>query len=226
MAAQVWKGWRVGQRSSGWRVQRALWCATVVVGASLLLVGCSNPFARQAAPAESGGAPARLTRLSAFPYQPLTHTINQATHAQGGGLSAQIIYLRRLGYPIDLPPSVYTITNSAQADALYAAMRALPSFPKGTFFCPMDNGSEYDLTFYRGQTLISWAVVDPSGCQQVELPNGDIRWAFGQQRFWTAFAHAVRVPLSTFYQGPMPGPPVPVVAPAQSDAPTASQPAR
>lgn len=216
----------MGRRSLGWRVQRALWCAAVAVGASLLVAGCSNPFARQAPPAAGGSAPARLSPLSAFPYQPLTHTINQATHAQGGGLSAQIVYLRPLMYPIDLPPSVYTITDSAQAGALYAAMRALPAFPKGMFFCPMDNGSEYDLAFYRGQTPISWAVVGASGCQQVELPNGDIRWAFGQKRFWTAFAQAVRVPLSTFYQGPMPAPPVPIVAPGLPNAPTASQPVR
>lgn len=217
----------MGQRSSGWRVQRALWCAAVVIGASLLLVGCSNPFAHnKAAPAAGGSALTTLSPLNAFPYQPLTHTINQATYAQGGGLSAQIIYLRPPAYPINLPPSVYTITDSAQADALYAAMRALPPFTKGIFYCPEDNGSEYDLTFYRGQTPISWAVVDPGGCEQVELPNGDIRWAFGQKRFWTAFAHAVRVPLSTFYQGPMPAPPVPVLAPGQAATPTASQPAR
>jgi len=213
----------VGQRSGGWHVQRALWCATMVVGASILLVGCSNPFAQKAAPARGGSAPARLTPLSAFPYQPLTHTINQATHTRGGDSSAQIIYLRSPGYPIDLPPSVYTVADSAQADALYAAIRTLPAFPKGMFYCPNDNGSAYDLTFYRGQTLISWAVVDAGGCEQVELPNGDIRWAFGQKRFWTAFAQAVRVPLSTFYQGPMPAPPVPIAAPGQSETPAADR---
>jgi hypothetical protein len=89
------------------------------------------------------------------------------------GLSVHV--LRTSAFPQNhIPPFERTVTDPAQAEALYAAVQALPPFPKTVMYCPDDIGEAYHLTFTRGQTTVSSAVVS---CRQLSLSQMAVsRW--------------------------------------------------
>lgn len=96
-----------------------------------------------------------------------------------------------------MPPLDRTASGAAKVQQLYNVIQALPPFPRdGIMHCPADFGVLYHLTFYRDGAEVSWATVNPFGCQQVILPNGDIRWSARVEYFWQVFADAVGVPES------------------------------
>ena len=98
-----------------------------------------------------------------------------------------------------LPPLERTITDPTKAQALYTALYALQPFPKGRYYCPIDIGLAYQLTFSRGQTVVATVTVRPDGCEAVPLPHGDIRRAVGQDQFWATFAATLGIPQSEVY---------------------------
>ncbi len=163
------------------------WVGIAFVALALTMVGCRNP-----------GQPAQVS-------------------ASGSG-SLSVHVLRTSAFPQNhIPPLDKAVTDPAKAQALAAALNALPPFPRGIFSCPADWGIAYHLTFSRGHTVISSASVKPDGCEAVTLSKGDVRWAAGQDQFWTAFANALGVPRSDLFQGPQPsGPSAPQPAPDQS----------
>lgn len=137
--------------------------------------------------------------------------------SSGGGAVTSVHVLRTSAFPPNhIPPLERTVTDAVKARQLYAALRALPPFPKETMSCPMDIGVSYDLTFYQGQTQVSWATVQPTGCEAVTLPNGDVRWAVNQDQFWATLAEALGVSKSDLFQAPRSsGPSAPTPLPGQ-----------
>jgi hypothetical protein len=138
-----------------------------------------------------------------------------ATTASSGITSVHI--LRTSPFPQNhIPPLDQTVTDSTKAQRLYDAVQALPSFPQGTINCPAGSGEAYNLTFYRDEAEVSWAVVKPEGCRRVTLPNGDIRRSINQDHFWRMFADALGVPEADLFQPPRPdGPSAPTPRPSQ-----------
>lgn len=191
----------MGMRPDRWRLQRAQLCAAIMAaGLILTVVGCGVSFSNQTTRAGGGGRSALALHISAFPQHTVTNDINQAMQARDGGIAAQVLYMSAF-FQTDIPALDHTIADPAQAAALYAALRALPPYPKGTYYCPNGSGNTYDLTFSRGQMQTSWAIVHPGGCEAVDLPNGDVRWAMGQDHFWAVFASALGAPESDLLQG-------------------------
>lgn len=122
----------------------------------------------------------------------------QPAQVSAAGLSVHV--LRTSAFPQNhIPPFERTITDPTKAQALYTALYALPPFPKGTYYCPMDIGLAYQLTFTRGRTVVSSATVKPDGCEAVTLPHRDIRWAVNQDQFWATFAATLGIPQSEVY---------------------------
>ncbi len=122
-----------------------------------------------------------------------------STHASSASPSALHV-LRTSAFPQNhIPPFERAITDPTKAQALYTALYALPPFPKGTYNCPDDIGLAYQLTFMRGQAVVSSAIVNPDGCERVTLPHGDIRWAMSQNQFWATFAATLGIPPSEVY---------------------------
>lgn len=96
-----------------------------------------------------------------------------------------------------IPPLDRTVSDAAKVQHLYNVLHALPLFPRDKIMhCPADFGVLYHLTFYRDGTEVSWATVNPYGCQGVTLPNGDIRWSANIEYLWQVFADALGVPES------------------------------
>jgi hypothetical protein len=96
-----------------------------------------------------------------------------------------------------IPPFDKMSTDPAKAMAFYKALLALPVMPRGTYYCPIDFGSVYHLTFYSASgRIVAHATVKPDGCETATLPNGVQHWAEGSPNFWASFAAAMNVPQS------------------------------
>lgn len=96
-----------------------------------------------------------------------------------------------------IPPLDRTVSDAAKVQHLYNVLHALPPFPRDQIMhCPADFGVLYHLTFYHDGAEVSWATVNPYGCQGVTLPNGDIRWSANVDYLWQVFADALGVPES------------------------------
>lgn len=85
-----------------------------------------------------------------------------------------------------LPPLERTITDAAVVRQLYADLRNLPPFPKGTVNCPADFGVSYTVVFRDGAHIDLSAKLDGSGCKAVWIngktyssdgPSGRAFWA-------------------------------------------------
>jgi hypothetical protein len=102
-----------------------------------------------------------------------------------------------------LAPFAHTVTDAHQAVKVYEALQALPAYPKGIMYCPIDFGVRYQVTFFSGASKVSWATLEPGGCEAVKLADGSVRWAATHQEFWQTLAAAVGVPVAALF--PMPG---------------------
>jgi hypothetical protein len=146
--------------------------------------------------------------------------------AQATGATLSVHVLRTSAFPQNhIPYLEKTVTDLAQAQALYDAAQALPLPPKdaGAIHCPIDLGVAYDLAFTRGPTQAAWAIIKAGGCNDVTL-NGVLRWALGQTHFWTTFANALGMSVGDLEspQARASGPYAP--APVRTIAPTRDQP--
>lgn len=81
----------------------------------------------------------------------------------------------------NLPAMERTITNKFSVMRLYFEINLLPAFPKGMISCPAANGTEYNLAFYQGETLMSDVVLYPTGCERVKLTTGEYKWALDRK---------------------------------------------
>ena len=71
----------------------------------------------------------------------------------------------------------FTVRSPRKIKAIVAALNALPLFPPGTYFCPLDRGIRVLLTFYaaRDQPPLAVAAVNAEGCGFVDLSIGGVR---------------------------------------------------
>jgi hypothetical protein len=67
-----------------------------------------------------------------------------------------------------------TVTDAAVASRLYEDIRALRPEPEGTYFCGVDLGIRYELSFVAGRERVMHAVMEGS-CHRIDLGAGDVR---------------------------------------------------
>jgi hypothetical protein len=74
----------------------------------------------------------------------------------------------------EFPPLDRTVTDAAVASRLYEDIRGLKPQPEGTYFCGLDFGIRYELSFFAGGDRILHGVMQGS-CHLIDLGAGDIR---------------------------------------------------
>ena len=74
----------------------------------------------------------------------------------------------------EFEPLDRTVTNTGVASRLYEDVRALRPQPEGTYFCGLDFGIRYELSFFAGRDRILHGVVQGS-CHLIDLGAGDVR---------------------------------------------------
>jgi hypothetical protein len=67
-----------------------------------------------------------------------------------------------------------TVTDAGAASRLYEDIRALRPQPDGTYFCGIDFGIRYELSFFAGGNRILHGVMHGS-CHLLDLGAGDVR---------------------------------------------------
>jgi hypothetical protein len=72
------------------------------------------------------------------------------------------------------PPLDRTVTDAAVASRLYEDIRALRPQPDGTYFCNLDFGVRYELSFFADGDRILHGVMHGS-CHLLDLGAGDVR---------------------------------------------------
>jgi hypothetical protein len=74
----------------------------------------------------------------------------------------------------DFPALDRTITDVAVASRLYEDVRALRPQPDGSYFCGLDFGIRYELSFFAGSNRVLHGVMHGS-CHLIDLGAGDVR---------------------------------------------------
>lgn len=74
----------------------------------------------------------------------------------------------------EFPPLDRSVTDAGAASRLYDHVRALKPQPEGTYFCGLDFGVRYDLSFFAGHDRILHGVMSGS-CHLIDLGAGDVR---------------------------------------------------
>ena len=74
----------------------------------------------------------------------------------------------------EFPPLDRTVTDVATASRLYEDVRALRPQPEGTYFCGLDFGIRYDLSFFASGVRVLHGVMHGS-CHILDLGAGDVR---------------------------------------------------
>jgi len=72
------------------------------------------------------------------------------------------------------PPLDRTVMDAAVASRIYEDIRGLRPQPQGTYFCGLDFGIRYELSFFAGHERIMHGVVHGS-CHLIDLGAGDVR---------------------------------------------------
>ena len=67
-----------------------------------------------------------------------------------------------------------TVTDALVASRLYQHIRALRPQPEGTYFCGLDFGIRYELSFFAGRERVMHAVMEGS-CHLIDFGAGDVR---------------------------------------------------
>lgn len=68
--------------------------------------------------------------------------------------------------------SSVTVTDQAEVANLAADANRLPPFPKGTIYCPMDDGSHYQVRFVYTNVFVRTLFAEIKGCQGVGFQDG------------------------------------------------------
>lgn len=85
-----------------------------------------------------------------------------------------------------------TVNSPAAIEKLYETMLSLPKWPEGTYFCPIDNGLVYILTFHFINARSETMQYKPTGCASVILSDGSVRETNGE--FPALFAQTIGIP--------------------------------
>ena len=101
-----------------------------------------------------------------------------------------------------VPPWTVGSVGAVVAKPLLHSLEALRPFPNVGFFCPVDIGVTYLITFWDGPRPVAVASADPSGCQEVREWGPGLRernaWALTDstagRRFWRLMATALDLP--------------------------------
>lgn len=190
------------------RTNRTISARVIFVCAlALLLAACSpaEPTRRDITqPAANQQAAQRLTSQPATYLRPGVWRVGWARAILTSAFPANHI-----------PPFDKTSTSAAKAQRLYNALLALPVMPAGPYYCPIDFGTLYHLSFYDDATHVAaTAIVEPGGCGDVTLPDGAHRWTATTPSFWPTFAAAFNVPESAIWPQPhQSGPSAPATLP-------------
>jgi len=75
---------------------------------------------------------------------------------------------------IAFAPLDRTVTDAEVASRLYEDVRALRPQPEGTYFCGLDFGIRYELSFFAGRERVMHAVMQ-GHCHLIDLGAGDVR---------------------------------------------------
>src|SRR5260370_17819359 len=68
--------------------------------------------------------------------------------------------------PLGLQEST-RVSDTSEISKLAQEIDALPAYPSGTMFCPMDDGSYFVLVFFYGGGTSAMVKVEARGCQGV-----------------------------------------------------------
>ena len=84
--------------------------------------------------------------------------------------------IRRFSASADtaFPPLDRTVTDAEVASRLFEDVRALRPQPEGNYFCGIDFGIRYELSFFAGRERVMHAVMAGS-CHVIDLGAGDVR---------------------------------------------------
>jgi hypothetical protein len=74
----------------------------------------------------------------------------------------------------EFPPLDRTVADAGVASRVYEDIRALRPQPEGTYFCGLDFGIRYELSFFAGRDRILHAIMQGS-CHLLDLGGGDVR---------------------------------------------------
>jgi len=74
----------------------------------------------------------------------------------------------------EFPPLDRTVMDGAVASRIYEDIRGLRPQPAGNYFCGLDFGIRYELSFFAGRERIMHGVVHGS-CHLIDLGAGDVR---------------------------------------------------
>jgi len=94
-------------------------------------------------------------------------------------------------------PARVVVRDRSRARAAARAVCSLPPMPPGTFYCPVDLGVLYRLTFTADGRALRPVTLDAGGCQQV-TGLGRVRWAARSPHFWRALGNAAGLRHATF----------------------------
>jgi hypothetical protein len=94
----------------------------------------------------------------------------------GCGPSADSFSIHRFGAENDkeFPPLDRMVTDPAVASRVYEDIRALRPQPEGNYFCNLDFGIRYELSFFAQGQRILHGVMQGS-CHLIDLGAGDVR---------------------------------------------------
>ena len=74
----------------------------------------------------------------------------------------------------EFPPLDRTLTEAGVASRLYEDIRGLRPQPAGAYFCGLDYGIRYELSFFAGGNRVLHGVMQGS-CHLLDLGAGDVR---------------------------------------------------
>lgn len=143
-----------------------------------VILACAAPSGHAASSAAASASPVAQAGTFPCPAGPApTVLLVQRVNPLGNDLST-------------FPPFRAVVTDSLRVRVLFqATCRLMPEV--GTYFCPLDRGIAYHLTFERRMVPILRVTVDASGCTWLFRGNR----LGGSQGYWVWFGSPVSPPL-------------------------------
>jgi hypothetical protein len=88
-------------------------------------------------------------------------------------------------------PLSRTTTDVTQVQHLYAVVRGLKPVPSNAiYYCPIDFGVQYQLTFRTASGILLTATIDPAGCRFLSIGN---QGYYTTDAFWSALENTFNV---------------------------------
>jgi hypothetical protein len=116
---------------------------------------------------------------------------------------ATSVLIQQYGGLNDQPPlgllASIRVTDSSQINSLVHELDALPAYPSGTMFCPMDDGSYFAITFSYGDASSAMVKAKARGCQGVYVgaSKQPAAWAAKSPELFAALRGLVAQPTSS-----------------------------